>query len=158
MGSEAVHKYEVGIAWEGNRGTGTSAYTAYDRSFRVAVAGKPDLAGTADPAFRGDPAVHNPEELLVAAVASCHMLFYLSLCARAGIAVLEYSDAAQGTMQERAAGGGQFTGITLRPRVTVAAGTDLETAEALHVRANELCFIANSCNFPIRHHSEVRVA
>ena len=157
MSSAGTHEYAVGLVWEGNRGKGTSAYTSYDRRFRVTVDAKPDLLGSADPAFRGDPQLHNPEELLLAAVASCHMLFYLALCARSGIRVLRYSDAACGTMAVLPSGGGRFVAIALRPRVTLARGSDPARAEALHARAGELCFIANSCSFPIGHEAQIEL-
>jgi organic hydroperoxide reductase OsmC/OhrA len=150
------HEYTAELIWEGDRGTGSRDYSSYGRSFRVAIDGKPDLAGSADPAFRGEPDRHNPEELLVAAVASCHMLVYLALCSRAGIAVTGYSDTARGTLVLQPGGGGSFEQIVLEPRVTVAPEDDLGAAEALHSRAHELCFIASSCNFPIRHRAEVR--
>ena len=152
-----VHDYRVGVVWEGNRGAGTSHYESYGRRFRVRVEDKPDLMGTADPAFCGEPHLHNPEELLVAAVASCHMLFYLSLCARSGISVVRYSDSARGTMTVLPNGGGRFDQILLQPRVTVQRGSDLASATALQTRANELCFIANSCRFPIRHEAVVEL-
>jgi organic hydroperoxide reductase OsmC/OhrA len=148
------HDYAVDLIWEGNRGAGTADYAAYDRDFRLAVEGKADLRGSADPAFRGDPRRHNPEELLLAAVASCHMLFYLALCARSGITVVSYRDAARGTLEVLPSGGG-FTSVTLRPRVLVSRPSDRAAAAALHGRAGELCFIANSCSFPIRHQAEV---
>ncbi|MCZ7642373.1 MAG: OsmC family protein [Pseudorhodoplanes sp.] len=106
------------------------------------------FAASADPGFRGDPALHNPEDLLVASLASCHMLWYLGLCARAGIAVTHYSDEAEGTMIEDAAKGGRFERVTLRPRVTIKAG-DPDKARALHREAHRQCFIANSVNFPV---------
>jgi organic hydroperoxide reductase OsmC/OhrA len=152
-----VHQYAVGLVWEGNQGSGTSDYASYGRRFRVEIRDKPDLPGSADPAFRGDPRLHNPEELLLAAVASCHMLFYLSLCARNGITVLRYSDAARGTLAVEPSGGGRFQEISLRPCVTVSRTSDPAAAATLHARAGELCFIANSCSFPIRHEAEVQV-
>lgn len=155
MQSARPHHYAVAVAWEGNRGAGTSEYSSYGRQFRVVIEGKPDLVGSADPAFRGDPHRHNPEELLLAAVASCHMLFYLSLCARNGITVVRYSDAAVATLAVLSSGGGRIEEMTLRPRVTISHGGDREAAAALHARAGELCFIANSCSFPIRHQPSV---
>lgn len=149
------HEYRARLVWEGNHGTGTADHTGYGRRHRIAVDGKPDLLVTADPAFRGDPGLHNPEELLVAAVASCHMLTYLALCARRGIAVVDYADTAHGTLELEPGGGGRFGGITLRPRVAVSRQTDLEAARALHDRAHEMCFIARSCGFPIHHRPEV---
>ena len=155
--SKPPHRYLLTLVWEGNRGTGTSDYATYGRRYRVSIAGKPDLVGSADPLFRGDASVHNPEDLLVAALSSCHMLSYLALCARSRISVLAYRDAAEGTLEFRPDGGGSFREVVLHPRVTVAAGTDLARATALHEKAGEQCFIAASCNFPVRHEPLVQL-
>ena len=144
------HTYPVHVTWTGNRGNGTSSYAGYDRAHEIAVTGKPAIVGSADPAFRGDPTHYNPEELLVASLASCHMLWYLHLCATAHIVVIAYEDNASGTMVTTADGGGHFAEVVLHPSVTVAAGADLALAQQLHERAHRLCFIANSVNFPIR--------
>ena len=149
--SKPPHRYALTLVWEGNRGTGTSDYASYGRQYRVSMAGKPDLLGSADPLFRGDSALHNPEELLLTALSSCHMLSYLALCARSRITVLRYSDETEGTLELRPDGGGSFREASLRPRVPVAAGADLGRATALHEKAGEQCFIASSCNFPVRH-------
>jgi organic hydroperoxide reductase OsmC/OhrA len=151
------HHYQVALVWEGNRGTGTSDYAAYGRQYRVSIAGKPDLLGSADPMFRGDAALPNPEDLLVTALSSCHMLSYLALCARSRIRVLSYVDAAEGTLEFRPDGGGSFREVVLRPRVTVAAGTDVAHATELHHPAAQQCFIAASCNFPVRHEPVVEI-
>ena len=144
------HHYAASLRWTGNRGTGTSGYRDYDRSYDLSAAGKSTLEGSSDPTFRGNAAKWNPEEMLLNALAACHMLSYLHLCADAGIAVLEYSDDASGTMELNADGAGHFTGVTLRPRVLIAERADLSTAEQLHHPAHEKCFIANSVNFPVR--------
>jgi organic hydroperoxide reductase OsmC/OhrA len=151
------HRYALTLVWEGNRGPGTSDYATYGREYRVRIAGKPDLVGSADPLFRGDSALHNPEDLLVAALSACHMLSYLALCARSRISVLTYTDAAEGTLAFRPDGGGSFQEVVLRPRVTVAPGADLARATALHEKASEQCFIAASCNFPVRHQPVVEL-
>ncbi len=157
MQTATRHDYDVGLVWEGNQGPGTRDYASYGREFRIVVRDKPDLIGSADPAFRGEPRLHNPEELLLAAVASCHMLFYLSLCARGGITVTRYSDTASGRLAVLASGGGNFEEVLLRPRVTISRESDRAAAALLHTRANALCFIANSCKFPIRHEAEIRI-
>jgi len=149
------HEYRMRLQWEGNRGEGTSNYGGYDRLFRIRMDGKPDLLGSADPAFRGDPNMHNPEELLLAALSSCHMLSYLALCAQRGVTVLEYSDEAEAVLTLTAAGGGQFASATLHPRVRVAGPEQETLARALHDAAHEVCFIAASCNFPINHECTV---
>src|SRR3954469_13735158 len=145
------HKYALTVKWSGNRGQGTSNYRAYGRSHVISAEGKPDIAGSSDLAFRGDKNLYNPEDLLVASLSACHMLFYLHLCADAGVVVLDYYDDASGTMIETADGGGHFTEVTLCPVVTVAEALMIDKAEELHKKANELCFIANSCNCPVYH-------
>jgi len=142
------HHYRAAIAWSGNRGTGTSSYKAYGRDHEIASGEKPPIAGSSDPAFRGDGARWNPEDLLVSALSACHMLSYLHLCAVAGIAVVAYEDSAEGTMRENGDGGGRFTRVVLRPRVVIAAG-DPEKAARLHEEAHRLCFIASSVDFPV---------
>lgn len=151
------HDYRAHIVWTGAARGPTTSYDSYSREYRVEIAGKPPLAGSADKTFRGDPALHNPEDLLVVALSTCHMLSYLALCARARIPVVSYEDAASGTMVLQG-GGGRFTEVVLRPRVVVAAGVDPDKARRLHDEAHHVCFIANSVNFPVRHEAEVMIA
>jgi organic hydroperoxide reductase OsmC/OhrA len=122
---------------------------AYDRDYLITSAGKAAISGSSAPEFRGDPSRYNPEELLVAGLAACHMLWYLHLCSEAGIAVVEYRDSAEGSMDLNADGSGQFSLVTLRPRVTISSGS-LDRARTLHDRAHEMCFLARSVNFPVR--------
>ena len=145
------HNYSLTVEWTGNKGTGTSAYRAYDRSHTIIIDNKPDILGSSDPAFRGDKSRHNPEELLVAALSTCHMLSYLHVCVKAGIVVIDYVDHATGTMVETSNGAGRFKEVTLNPVVTITDESMIEKANALHKEASELCFIANSVNFPVRH-------
>jgi len=147
--------YHALRVWEGNHGEGTATYQGYGRRWRVFIKGKPDLVGTADPAFRGEPEKHNPEDLLVASLSSCHMLSYLALCARDHIPVVSYSDEAIGVMSTTAEGGGSFTSVTLRPRVEITDASRIEQARQLHEKAHEQCFIASSVNFPVRHEAHV---
>jgi organic hydroperoxide reductase OsmC/OhrA len=149
------HTYNVQIDWVGNLGEGTKRYAGYSRDHVIRAAGKPDIAGSADPAFRGDPARWNPEELLVAAVAACHKLWYLHLCATAGVVVLEYADMATGTMTENIDGSGQFTQVTLSPRVTISHASDAKMALHLHHEVSEKCYITLSVNFPVHHAPEI---
>lgn len=146
--STGEHTYRVGVEWTGNRGTGTSGYRAYGREYTVSAANKPDIPGSSDVAFRGDANRWNPEDLLVAAASACHELWYLHLCADAGIAVLAYRDDAVGTMVDSPEGGA-FSRIVLHPHVTIAAGGDRVLAERLHHAAHEKCYVANSVRFPI---------
>jgi organic hydroperoxide reductase OsmC/OhrA len=152
------HRYAVTVAWTGNEGSGTSGYRAYRRDHEISAGEKPTIPGSSDPAFRGDPARWNPEELLVASLSACHKLWYLHLCAEAGIAVLAYEDRAEGVMVQDPDGGGRFSGVTLRPEATVAAGADAARALDLHRAAHALCFIANSVNFPVGIEPEIRVS
>ena len=149
------HRYRLETAWTGNRGTGTSGYTAYGREHEIRAPGKPALPGSSDPAFRGDPAHWNPEELLVASLSACHMLWYLHLCADAGIVVTDYLDQAEGIMVEAGPAVAKFERVILKPRVTLAAGADLERARHLHEEAHRRCFIANSVNFAVEHAPEL---
>jgi len=145
-----THHYQVEVEWTGNRGTGTSRYDAYGRDHVYRAGGKPEIPGSADPHFRGDADRWNPEELLVAALSSCHKLSYLHLCAVNRVVVTSYVDAAEGWMDEEA-GEGQLDRVLLKPRVTIAAGSDAERARALHQDAHAACFIARSVNFPVEH-------
>ena len=143
------HHYQSTVRWTGNTGTGTSAYGAYSRNHEIVANAKPTIPASSDPAFNGDASRYNPEELLVASVSSCHMLWYLHLCAVNKVVVLDYEDQAGGIMEETDDGGGRFLEVTLRPSITVTAESDLETAKRLHHDAHEKCFIANSVNFPV---------
>ncbi len=145
------HAYVVTITWTGNRGTGTSGYRAYDRAHEVTVLGKPSVPCSSDPAFQGDRLRYNPEEMLVASLSSCHMLWYLHLCSAEGIVVQAYEDIAEGVMNERPDGGGAFVEVVLAPEITFSAGVNLNRARALHAEAHRKCFIANSVNFPVLH-------
>lgn len=146
-----THHYISTTAWTGNTGAGTSDYRAFSRDHRIIIPGKADLLGSSDPAFLGDPSRHNPEELLLASLSSCHMLWYLHLCATNGIVVTAYTDEAKGQMVEEADGSGHFTSVILHPVVTITDASKAELANALHHKANKMCFIANSCNFPVTH-------
>ncbi|HUP21007.1 MAG TPA: OsmC family protein [Gemmatimonadota bacterium] len=142
------HEYAARIVWEGNLGSGTADYGGYGRHYRVEIDGRPDLAGSADPMFRGDADRHNPEDLFVAALSACHLLTYLALCARSGVRGVEYADEASGTLLLDSGGGGRFESVTLRPRIRIADG-DPTLAESLHARAHELSFIAASVGIPV---------
>ncbi len=151
-----THHYEVTVRWTGNTGAGTSGYKNYKRDHVIlANVGKPPIPGSSDPAFRGDPERWNPEELLVAALSACHKLWYLHLCAEAGVTVMDYTDHAEGIMEESADGSGRFQRVILKPRVTVAPGSDTGKARELHKLAHAKCFIANSVNFPVEHKAEI---
>jgi organic hydroperoxide reductase OsmC/OhrA len=145
-----THSYDLTVTWTGNTGTGTSAYGAFERSVEIGAEGRPDIPGSADPSFRGAADRWNPEQLLVASLSQCHLLWYLVLCAKEGIVVTDYVDRASGTLVETPDGGGHFETVTLRPAVTIESSAHIERATALHVRAHDLCFVANSVNFEVR--------
>ncbi|GGK19421.1 peroxiredoxin [Pilimelia terevasa] len=148
------HQYAVTVAWTGDRGAGTTGYRSYDRTHVVTADGPPPLAGSADRAFHGDADRWNPEQLLLAALAQCHMLSYLHLCAVGGVVVTGYTDRAEGAMRAGREGG-SFTSATLRPEVVVADPGMCERALALHADAHRACFIAASVNFPVAHEPTV---
>ncbi|HET8878118.1 MAG TPA: OsmC family protein [Arthrobacter sp.] len=145
------HHYALTVTWTGNLGEGTSSYRGYSRDHDVAIPGLPVLQGSADPTFRGDPARYNPEQLLLAALAQCHMLSFLHVAVKHGVVVTGYEDRAEGLMRTNRDGSGQFESVTLRPGVRTAAPLPAETLAELHREANALCFIARSVNFPVRH-------
>lgn len=148
------HTYHADINWTGNQGEGTKSYQSYTRDYDIEIAGKAVIAGSADPNYLGDASRHNPEDLLLAAVSSCHMLWYLHFCTTKKIVLTGYRDHAQGTLELRPDGGGKFTEVVLRPVITVKAGADLDVAAGLHSQASEKCFIAQSVNFPVRYEPE----
>jgi organic hydroperoxide reductase OsmC/OhrA len=150
------HAYDVALEWQDPAGEGTLAYATYPRSYKVAIAGKPDLLGSADAMFRGDASRHNPEDFYVAAIAACHMLSYLAIAARGGVRVLAYADDARGRMIFEGAGG-HFVDVLLRPRVVVAQGSDVARAREMHAQAHGECYLAASCNFPIRNEPTIEV-
>jgi len=144
------HNFNVRTTWTGNTGSGTADYRAYKRDHEISGPGKPVIPGSSDPAFRGDRSRYNPEELLVASLSTCHMLWMLHLCADAGITVTSYSDDASGTMAIDTDGSGRFREIVLSPRLKITDSSRIADAQALHHKAHEMCFIANSVNFPVR--------
>jgi organic hydroperoxide reductase OsmC/OhrA len=155
---EHLHQYKAKTEWTGNNGTGTTDYKAYSRNHNIAIAEKEILKCSSDPQFRGDKHRHNPEELLLASISGCHMLWYLHLCATHGVVVVQYVDEAVGLMRENADGSGQFAEVTLSPKVLVAEASMIEKANALHHDANKMCFIARSLNFPVIHRPTAAVS
>jgi organic hydroperoxide reductase OsmC/OhrA len=155
MDVRRTHRYDLTVSWTGNRGGGTSGYRDYGRDHDVAAEGRPVIEGSSDPVFRGDKTRWNPELELVAALSQCHMLSYLHVCVTEGIVVTAYRDEPYGVMAETTDGGGHFTEVVLRPRVTVAAADMADKAQRLHEAASKKCFIASSVNFPVLHQPSV---
>ena len=149
------HDYKLTVKWTGNTGNGTSGYKEYERSHSIIVQNKPEIYGSSDPSFRGDLTKYNPEELLIASLSACHMLWFLHVSAEAGVVVTNYIDNAEGTMRITTNGGGKFTEVLLNPIVTVTNGYMVKEVDELHKKANELCFIANSVVFPILNRGSV---
>lgn len=150
------HTYHVSLKWTGNKGKGTRNYRAYDRNYQVFVEGKNSrIEGSSDPAFLGDSKRYNPEEMLISSISSCHMLWYLHLCSTHGIIVKEYVDEARGVMKEFEDGSGKFEEVTLFPKIQISDSKNLNQAYLLHHEAHKMCFIANSCNFPIYHEPDI---
>jgi organic hydroperoxide reductase OsmC/OhrA len=145
------HTYTARVVWTGNRGQGTTTYKGYDRTWNVETPGKPVIPCSNDPLLGGDPSLHNPEDLMIASVSSCHMLWYLHLASNAGIAVSAYYDDPLCVGESEKSGAGRFLHATLRPSITVPVGTDLSVADAIHHEIGKVCYIARSVNFPIAH-------
>lgn len=148
------HNYESRIVWTGNRGEGTVHYRSYDRTWDIAVPGKPVVHCSNDPLLGGDPGKMNPEDLLISALSACHMLWYLHYASEAGLVVSAYEDNPVGIGEVAPSGAGRFIAATLRPRITLQANPDLERAAAIHRRIHEVCFIARSVNFPVSYEPE----
>jgi organic hydroperoxide reductase OsmC/OhrA len=155
MQRKRTHSYTAAVTWRGNLGTGTSDYRSYERAHSISGAGKPEIAGSSDPGFHGDETRWNPEELLVASLSACHMLWYLHLASVAGVVVTDYADEAEGTMEESGGGEGRFVLAVLRPRVSIAPGSDAVRARELHRDAHAKCFIAQSVNFAVECEPEI---
>ena len=143
------HSYATHIRWTGNTGEGTAHYRAYTRDWEVAVPGKPVIPMSNDPLLGGNPALMNPEDLLLSALSGCHMLWYLHLASDAGIVVTAYEDTPEGLGELEAGGAARFVKAVLRPRITVRRGADLSRAHAIHHEIHKVCFIARSVNFPV---------
>ncbi|MER7083288.1 Organic hydroperoxide reductase OsmC/OhrA [Saccharopolyspora antimicrobica] len=154
----ARHGYQVDVVWTGNTGQGTSSYRSYERTHEVRADGKDAIDASADPVFLGDADRYNPEELLVASLSQCHMLWFLHLAADSGVVVTGYHDQARGYLAENPDGTGQFESVELAPVVTVSDRASIDVAEALHERAHELCYIAKAVNFPVNCTPTTRIA
>lgn len=151
------HRYALTVRWTGNRGEGTASYRGYSRDHDIEIPGLPVLQGSADPTFHGDRDRYNPEQLLLAALAQCHMLSFLHVAVKHGVVVTGYEDRAAGLMRTNRDGSGQFESVTLSPRVSVTDQAAADLMETLHAEANKVCFIARSVNFPVLHHPSTTV-
>jgi len=150
MASE-THLFTASIEWAGNRGEGTASYRAYDRDWSMVTPGQVALACSNDPNLGGDPTKPNPEQLLLSALSSCHMLWFLHLASREKIVVSGYRDRPEGLGEASPNGAGRFLEATLKPQITLADLADKDRADALHHKVHQYCFIARSVNFPVRY-------
>lgn len=152
-----THDYTARVVWTGNRGTGTSSYRGYDRTWDIATAGKPVVHCSNDPLLGGNPALPNPEDLLLASLAACHMLWYLHLASAASIVVEAYEDDPLGIGESGSGGEGQFLRAVLRPRIVLAPGSDPAAADRIHHDIHRVCFIARSVRFPVTYEATYEV-
>lgn len=144
-----THDFIAAIRWTGNRGTGTSGYRDYDRSWRIETPGKAPIECSNDPMLGGDPTRHNPEDMLISALSACHMLWFLHLAAEAGIIINDYADSPRGIGESEPSGAGRFVRAVLRPTITLADPVDAGRADAIHAEIHRVCFIARSVAFPV---------
>lgn len=151
------HEYQTNLTWTGNQGIGTKEYNSYKRDYIIEISNKADILGSSDPAFLGDKKKHNPEDLLVASISSCHMLWFLHLASTKGIVVMDYTDTARGVMIEKEDGSGCFESVTLNPVVTITDPTRINETNELHHISNKYCFISNSLNFKVKHNPVCQV-
>ena len=149
------HLFKAEAKWTSKQEDSTKRF--YIKSHTILIDGKLVLHVSAAKAFKGDPELYNPEDLLLSSLVSCHMMSYLYVCSQNGIEVLEYSDNAEATLETYADGSGRFVTVTLNPKATIANPDKIQMALDLHQKANQLCFIANSCNFPILHNANCEV-
>jgi len=150
-----THVFEAKLKWESNLGSNTKRIS---KNHQVIIDEKKVLTVSAAKAFKGDASLHNPEDLLLSALTSCHMMSYLYVCSQHNIEIISYTDNSVAYLEVEGSGKGSFTSVELNPVVVVKNENNLELAKELHVKANELCFIANSCNFPIHHRAKVLLA
>jgi len=145
------HLFKAELNWASSPNPEQSASKFYSKSHKIVIEGKPVLNVSAAKAFKGDPELYNPEDLLLSSLVSCHMMSYLYVCSQNGIEILEYSDNAEATLEVSPDGSGRFVEVKLNPKVKISDSDKIGLALELHAKANQLCFIANSCNFPVLH-------
>ena len=141
------HLYTLKLDWIGNPSVNS---IKNDRLYEIAIPGKEAFKGSADGTFYGDPSLLNPEDLLLSALSSCHMMSYFYVCRKRKIAIESYQDEPIGNLELSVDGSGRFTSVTLKPTILLKNKTQKELAQSLHHEASKLCFIANSCNFAIK--------
>jgi organic hydroperoxide reductase OsmC/OhrA len=150
-----THTFETTLVWPAEAGQTLPPDAAFSRNSVLAAPGKPFIAASSPIVFGGDATRYNPEEMLMLSLSQCHMLTYLAIAAKKRMGILGYEDRAAGTLGMGPSGKMQMVDVLLRPRVTVARGTILADAQALHEKAHANCFVANSMNFTVRNEPSV---
>lgn len=145
------HTFEAHLSWTKPDEASSNRKRIYGKTHLMQINGKQDLTISAAKAFKGDPALHNPEDQLLSSIMSCHMMSFLYVCSQHNMEVFSYKDKATAILETYEDGSGKIVSVSLFPQVIIADHNQIELANALHVKANKLCFIANSCNFPVQH-------
>jgi organic hydroperoxide reductase OsmC/OhrA len=146
-----MSEHHASVRW--SRGSSAFTYDAYSRKHRWRFGGGVELDGSSAPEYLGDAALPNPEEALVMALSSCHMLSFLAIAARKRLTVDSYEDPAVGHMEKNAEGKLAVTRVELRPRVVFSGNApSAEEVAKLHEQAHHVCFIANSVRTEVSVH------
>jgi organic hydroperoxide reductase OsmC/OhrA len=145
------HIFKAKLNWSSVPKEAITNSKQYIKTHQITIEGKEILTVSAAKAFKGDPSLYNPEDLLLSSLVSCHMMSYLYVCSQNGIDVVSYQDDAEATLEVSENGSGRFIEVRLYPKVVILQKEKIDEALKLHSKANELCFIANSCNFKIVH-------
>ncbi|MHC5202267.1 OsmC family protein [Myroides sp. LJL119] len=150
------NKYEfyANLSWPISHDTGSEKGKQI-KNHLIEISGKSDLQISAAKEFKGDPFLHNPEDLLLSSLMSCHMMSYLYACKQNNLVIDSYQDSGKATLELHLDGSGKIIQVDLYPRVVVQRSNEIDLAQELHKTASKLCFIGNSCNFPIYCHPTV---
>jgi organic hydroperoxide reductase OsmC/OhrA len=151
-------EFKITTVWSGNHNSDTSEIISNSKNHKVFITHKPELNLSAAKEFKGDKTKHNPEDLFLSALSSCHMMSYMYLCNKHNIKILNYTDETLGKLKVEADGSGAFISVELYPIVTILDKNEIDLAISLHKEANRLCFIANSCSVPISHFPQIIIA
>jgi organic hydroperoxide reductase OsmC/OhrA len=149
------HVFETRLEYPADKAQKLPPDPDFSRDNRLIVEGHPEMPGALPAALGGHNRGYSPEDLMILSLSECHCLTYLRLAQKNRLAIRRYEDRATGRLGKNAAGMTQLLEVVLRPRVTVARGTDLAAARTLHERAHHHCFMANSVNFPVLHEPEI---
>lgn len=146
-----LHFFKSKLNWIFSEKSSENPKRHFVKNHQIVIEGKEILNLSAAKSFKGDPTLLNPEDLLLSSLTSCHMMSYLYCCSINNINVISYTDNSEAILEVNQDGSGQITKVTLNPKVVITKNSDSNLAKELHQKANELCFIANSCKFPVEH-------